>query len=512
MNSAENSVQIELPATGPDFSLRAAETSAELKRGAFLNTLAMITSNFRSIFTILIARLLGPVSLGIFTVAWATTDLVSKIGILGLDDAITTFIARANTVGDQVRARALFRAAAVLAVAQSTLVAAISVFAIRLFGEQLRFEPEMVSALAVILWALPGIALYRISTSVSRGMKVMHHDIYSRGLTESGATTLAFLIAFALGSRIFAPEIAAVVGTAAAGVVAFVFATRLFRNLANDTSVSRHRGQARELLAYALPIGADQFLNAFIWRLDVIMLGWFVGRAPGVTLVTLGIYAAVVGVANGLRKVSQAFTPIFAPVVAGMTATGEHKRAIATYGRLAQWMLWLLLPFAAVLILAGQTILLAFGPAFQQGSVWLGIVAIACATNAFINLGETVIMVQRPGLNLLNSLITCAVGGAATLFLISRFGVMGAAIGILLTYVVQGAVRNVILRFVFHWHNPWSNISPPIIAALIAALPALLLRMLLHGIIAQLAAAIVFLIAFGLSWRRHRSEVVSLTN
>ncbi len=75
----------------------------------------------------------------------------------------------------------------------------------------------------------------------------------------------------------------------------------------------------------------------------------------------------------------------------------------------------------------------------MQGGAWLGIVGIACATNAFVSLGETVIMVQRPHLNLLNSSVTCAIAFGANLWLIPRFGVTGAAFGILLPYVIQGS-------------------------------------------------------------------------
>ncbi len=500
MSTAESSLSV-APSTS-DLPSRRGETEAELKRGAFLNTIAMLASNFRAVFTLLIARLLGPASLGIFSVAWAFTDLFSKIGILGLDDAILTFIARAEAAGDRVRSRALFRIAVGLAVAQSAIVAFLSIVIIQVWGDRLRLEPEMVSALAIILCALPGVALYRISTSVSRGMKVMKHDIYSRGITESGATTLAFLFALAVGFGEFSPEVAAIAGTAASGLVALALASQLFRGIPRTGSVS-YPGEARRLLGYALPIAADQFLNAFIWRLDVIMLGWFVGRAPGVTLTTLGVYAAAVGIANGLRKVSQSFNPIFAPVVAEMTATGEHERAAATYARLAQWMLWILLPFVAVMILAGGTILLIFGREFQQGSTWLGIVAIACATNAFINLGETVIMVQRPGLNLLNSLITCAVGGAATLGLVLRFGIIGAAFGILFTYLVQGVLRAGVLRFVFRWPNPWKSIRPTVLTAIVAVIPAFACRMLVEGIAGQLIAALVFVTIFALGWIHH---------
>src|SRR4029453_13148133 len=430
-----------VPPAAADAPARVDENGVRPKRAAFLNPIAMLAANFRGIFTFLVPRLLGPAALGIFSVAWSTTDIISKIGVLGLDNAITTFIARSEAVGNRARSRALFRIAVVLGVAQSVVTAAIVIVALRFFNNRLHVQPQMVSALVVVLCAMPGLALYRISTAISRGMKVMQHDIYSRGMTEPIATTLAFLLALAVGFKEASPEVAAIIGTAASGLIALALASTLFRQVpAQGHFVSPFR-EARSLVGYAAPIRIYQLINAFVARLDLIMLGYFVGRAPGVTLATVGVYSAVIGTANGLRKVNQAFNPIFAPVVAGMTATGDHEIAAATYARLAQWMLWILLPLVAVLSLPGSTILLIYGPAFWQGGLWLGIVALASATNAFASLGETVIMVQRPRLNLLHSSITCAVAFAGLLWLIPRFGPLGAAVGILLPYIFQGILR-----------------------------------------------------------------------
>src|SRR5881398_1477187 len=113
-----------------DAPARVDKTGVELKRGAFLNTIAMLASNFRGIFTFLVARLLGPAALGLYSVAWSTTDIISKIGVLGLDNAITTFIARSEAVSDRARSRALFRAAVVLGVAQSFVTAVIVILAL----------------------------------------------------------------------------------------------------------------------------------------------------------------------------------------------------------------------------------------------------------------------------------------------------------------------------------------------------------------------------------------------
>src|SRR5438477_3546933 len=268
-----------------DAPARVDRTGVELKRGAFLNTIAMLASNFRGIFTFLVARMLGPAALGIFSVAWSTTDIISKIGVLGLDNAITTFIARSEAMGNRARSQALFRAAVVLGVAQSVVTAAIVIVGLRFFNNRLHVRPQMVSALALVLCAMPGLALYRISTAISRGMKVMQHDIYSRGMTEPIATTLAFLLALAVGFKESSPEVAAIVGTAASALIALALASKLFRHIPTHTDVVSPLGEARSLIAYAAPISMYQLINAFIARLDLIMLG-FVGRAPGVTLAT----------------------------------------------------------------------------------------------------------------------------------------------------------------------------------------------------------------------------------
>src|ERR1051325_2361918 len=160
-----------------DAPARLDQTGVELKRGAFLNTIAMVASNFRGIFSFLVARLLGPAALGTFSVAWSTTDIISKIGVLGLDNAITTFIARSEAVGARARSRSLFRIAVILGIVQSIITAGIVIVALRLFNDRLHVQPQLVSALTLVLCAMPGLALYRISTAISRGMKVMQHDI-----------------------------------------------------------------------------------------------------------------------------------------------------------------------------------------------------------------------------------------------------------------------------------------------------------------------------------------------
>ena len=85
----------------PDYSPH----GATLARGAFINTIAFLASNLRGIFTFLVARLLGSAVLGVFGLAWAAMDLVSKFCTLGFDYSAIAFIAKAEGAGNREKSR-----------------------------------------------------------------------------------------------------------------------------------------------------------------------------------------------------------------------------------------------------------------------------------------------------------------------------------------------------------------------------------------------------------------------
>ena len=99
--------------------------------------------------------------------------------------------------------------------------------------------------------------------------------------------------------------------------------------------------------------------------------------------------------------------------------------------------------------------MMIFGPAFRRGGPWAAIVGVACALNAFVGLGETILMVERPRMNLINSSLAMAAVIGCNLVLIPRFGALGAAIGMLVPYTLQGVLRAVEISWVFDWRWPW---------------------------------------------------------
>jgi O-antigen/teichoic acid export membrane protein len=198
---------------------------------------------------------------------------------------------------------------------------------------------------------------------------------------------------------------------------------------------------------------------------------------------------------------SQAFTPIFTPIVARQIGARQIRNAEATYGYLARWMLAILLPAVVVLALAGGAIMTIFGSTFYRGGLWTALIGFGCALNAFFLLGEAVLMVEHPKINLLNSTIAFGAAVGLNLVLIPAFGPLGAAFGVLFPYVIMGLLRGIEIRYFFEWRWPWHALAKPWTPALIPLPFALLVRWQSHGWRLDLVSAAVYLAGYFIIWR-----------
>ncbi|HUR33223.1 MAG TPA: polysaccharide biosynthesis C-terminal domain-containing protein [Vicinamibacterales bacterium] len=505
-----------------DAAVRASvDDGHHLARGAVANALVLLASNFRGIFIFLIARLLGEAALGRFGLAFATTELLSKAGMLGFDNSIIPFLAPRVRDGDRAGAQRVFRRALAIAGVASTLLALVAVPVIAWLAVTRGLDAFSHGGVIMLL-ALPGIAVARIATGASRSVLAMSSEFYSRGLTETWVTTGVFVIAVALGFRDVAPALAVAVGATAAAGVAYVLAQRALEDrievrlkpdpttisAPDPTTISapdRTPGSApdptpaADMVRFSLPIAASSLLTVLVMQADVLLLGTFVNRAPGVTAESFGVFCAAAQIAGGLRKVRQVFDPIFAPVVATRFVS-EHRASLrATVEGPGRWVLAAQLPAVAAMVLAAGPIMAIYGAGFRAGAPWLGLLAIAHGTNAFAGLVETLLMIERPGLNLLNASLTVLVQLTAGLLLIPRFGVTGAALAMCLGFAAQGVARFAEMRHVFGWSWPWSSLSRPLVAAAMALLPALAVRAP-GGTWWELASGATFVAGYALAW------------
>lgn len=480
----------------------AADDGHHLARGAVANVLVLLASNFRAVFVFLIARVLGEAALGRFGMAFATTELLSKAGMLGFDNSIIPFVAARAGAGDREGARRVLRQALWVAGLVSTAVV-LAAGPLLAWLATRRGLDAFSGGAVIMLLALPGIAVARISTGASRAVLSMRNEFYSRGITETWVTIGTFVAAIAIGIRSSAPALAVASGSTAAAAVAMVLASRAV-NARIGTSPASRTSPARDdtiptMVRFSWPIAASSLLTVLVMRVDVLLLGTYVNRAPGVSVESFGVFCVCAELAGGMRKVRQVFDPIFAPIVATRALSADRAALRDTVAGPGRWVLAAQLPLVGALTLSGGAVLSLYGAGFRDGATWLALLALAHATNTFAGLVETLLMIERPSLNLVNAATTVAVQVAVGVLLIPRHGVTGAALAMCVGFALQGVMRFVEVRHVFGWSWPWRTLGRPLVAFALAFAPAAALR-LVDADWTELASGGIFLGGYVLAW------------
>jgi PST family polysaccharide transporter len=172
-------------------------------------------------------------------------------------------------------------------------------------------------------------------------------------------------------------------------------------------------------------------------RIDQVMLGQMLGNSA------VGIFAAAVRISEFWYFIPMSVTAAVAPAL-----TAAHQRSDEEYKRkllaVTRAMVWLAVAAGAALAFnAERVISLLYGGGYAgAGTVlavhaWAGLFAsLGLASGPwFINAGLT-------RLRMLNTVIGAAANVALNLYVIRRFGAVGAAMSTLVSYCLAGFVLN----------------------------------------------------------------------
>jgi len=98
----------------------------DVVRGALTNFAGVLVRSLTVLFYVYLARVYGPAVTGAFVVCQASLDIMSKLGLLGLDRGVLTVAARHHAAGNEpLLQRTIAQAIAIAAAASLALVAAL---------------------------------------------------------------------------------------------------------------------------------------------------------------------------------------------------------------------------------------------------------------------------------------------------------------------------------------------------------------------------------------------------
>jgi O-antigen/teichoic acid export membrane protein/Mrp family chromosome partitioning ATPase len=411
-------------AAGDDRDTPAGPTERERQvvsfaRGGGLNLVGAICNQAALLgVTLLVARRLGRVDVGVYAQAYAFLALLGLLSMLGLTTGLTRFVAVHLAARDAGAVRGTVRLGLVISTAVAGAIGATLFAAAPLLARGAFHEPRLALPLQFVAMALPASAFTNAALAATLGYRTMKPFALIGLVFEPVARLVLTAVLLLLGMELQGVMFALLASNVGAAVLA---ALALRRVMGPATAPATY--QFRQLLAFsAVSWFAGLASTALVWA-DILLLG-LLGNSGQV-----GVYNVATRLVNLATFVMVPINAAFAPRIADLDHRGETESLRHTYGLAASWIIRLSLPAFVLLMVFPRQLLAVFGSGFAIGAAVTMILAVGKFVDAATGpCGLMLNMSGRPSINVLDNVVGLLVNIGLNLLLIPRYGIVGSAV------------------------------------------------------------------------------------
>jgi O-antigen/teichoic acid export membrane protein/Mrp family chromosome partitioning ATPase len=388
-------------------------------RGGGLNLVGAVCNQAALLgVTLLVARRLGRVDVGVYAQAYAFLALLSPLSMIGLTHGLTRFVAVYLAERDPGAVRGTVR----LGLAASTLVASAvgaALFAAApLLARGAFSEPRLGVPLQFVALTLPASAFTNAALAATQGYRTMKPFALIGLIFEPVARLLLAGALLLAGMGLRGVMLALLVSNLGAAVLA---ALALRRVMGPQTAPPTY-APSRLFSFSAVSWSAGLASTALIWA-DILLLGLLGNSAQ------VGVYTVATRLVQLATFVMLPINAAFAPRIADLDARGHTESLRHTYQLAESWIVRLSLPGFVLLMVFPADLLALFGRGFAVGAAVTMILAVGKFVDAATGpCGLMLNMSGRPGLNVLDNLVGLVLNVVLNLLLIPRFGIVGSAV------------------------------------------------------------------------------------
>lgn len=473
--------------------------------GKPLGRLLWIGSNFW------IARQLGPVAFGVFTLGYTIFQLTSLVGNAGLNSAILKYSVHFEQ--SQRRFTSFFFQVFKLNLIVNVFLCCLLFFLADVIARFSFNDPLLADPLKVLAIAIPLFQILNTNSTFLKTHGNMASAVFSQDLISPLFLLCCVVIAIILGDSVspliisYWLLISYIIGLVASSIFLTIKFPFLRRPCSKFKSIT-----FSEILSYSLPTAFSGLIVTMMYWLDKLMLG-LLGTSEDI-----GFYQSAVQISMFYLIVANAFNTAITPSVSKFQKHRDKRELEMLYTISSRWIMSLsLILFVTVVCFPKAFIGILFGTAYSQSSVALVILSIGQLVNATAGAGSILLIMlgyQRAWLSinvvwlLINLLLNTA--------LIPQFGFTGAAVSTALS--VSGMFVVCVLtvkRRIKIWPYDKSFLKP-IIASLLIGLLLFLLKTVYQPqtILAMLTVVFVaFILMIGIlflmRFEKHDVEFIS---
>ncbi len=480
-------------------------------KGAGTVFLGMVLgSALRYLFLFLIAKKLGPQLFGLFFLGFAVFKTLGTITELGLPNGMIRYVAIFQGEKDNRRIKGIIIISVFTALAAGTAVGIIIYALSPLVSVHLFGKPALALVLKYFSLILPFSAVTTMIVFTLQGFKSVKYKIYVRELFDPIGRIILVVLLLAWGYNLKAPLLAHLGVSLVSVLVAFLFLWNRFPSI-----LIKHIKpifEFKTLFHFSTPLLFATFMSQLLLWTDSIMLGIFK------TSNVVGIYGAAQRTALMCSLILFSFHSIFAPIIADLHNRNKYNDLEVLFKNVSKWAFSLNLPLCILFIFFAPSILKLFGPEFSSGAPALTVLILGWVVHSYLGItGHMITMSGRSKLQLINNSVLVLLNVILNVYLIPRYGMVGAALATSISIIAIDIVTTTEVRIILHMHPFRKDVLKSLAAGVVSYMCIRLFKdiisidynsFLLTTVIVVLFTGIYTAVSFALGIRKEEKIII----
>lgn len=445
---ANDESQISGDAAGESGETDADSLIDQIARGGGVGFVGRIGGKALSMLVqILLTRVLGPAQYGLYVLGQNVASVGRMFADLGLRQGAIRYGSIHYEDEDEKRLAETIVTSVLLSAASGLAMAAF-VYAFADPLARVAFDdPDLASVIRLFAFSIPFFILLELAAAYFQAFKLIDRQQLLQNALRPVANLALVGGAFLLGFRLTGAVGAFVLTGVVSSAVGFLLLFGPHDAPLSIDDLTGLRASGRRLLAFSLPMMLIAMSFHLATRTDRLMLG-ILGTSESV-----GIYNVAAMVAMQFSLVVSSLIAIFKPIVADVSASGDTERIPELYNTVKKWASYGTLGVFVVVAFFAEPILLVFGSEFTEARVVLYVLPLMYVSGALFGpCGALLTMTGREKIEVVNGLLLVTLNVVLNYLLIPIYGVLGAAIAVVVAGVLTNAVQTAIVYYIYDFH------------------------------------------------------------
>ena len=415
---------------------------------------------FRLAISVVIIRSLGAEHFGIYILAVATVAIAEILALFGMENTLVKFVSQFRSLNDLPRLKGTIIWGVVLVFVLSTVSCAGLFCLSSILAHQIFHKPDLMPVLKVISFSLPFSSLTKALLSCLQGIKLIKYKVLVLQALNPGFRLICVILALISGYHLTGVVGAFVVAEALTLICSCYFLFHGFPEIRRKSPIIY---EIKEIATFSRPLLLSGFFNHILAHADIFIVGHFMSGTM------VGIYGIAKRFLPLIIMPLGAFNSIFAPVISDLFTRNMRKELEAQFKTVAKWVFMTSLPVFCLLSLFSKEILNAFDPVFAAGSFAMIVLCTGQMVNSSTgSVGFMLMMTGRPQMNLLNSGLLCVINILLNLFLVPKYGIVGAACSGAFSITAIQFLRLIEVWYFLRMHPYRLDFFKPVVSCLVS--------------------------------------------